>query len=227
MNLDLRIPMGLMFTFTGAIMTTWGIKTNGNAIYAKSLGINANLWWGLVLLAFGLTMFMLGQRSQRACQRATDRRSKKAKRGEDIEKQGLGTRDQWLSKMQGAAIACAARVGSAPNSSLPVPSAERSHIACPLSPAAPPEIDTVLITLQLHLKAAMKRKTIEHYEIHPPPRRRRQRRGLPGQRYAAAAPRGAQDSAYRPAFGAAAAHHRAARSPSGLGHRASQCLRHL
>jgi len=65
MNLDLRIPMGLMFTFTGAIMTAWGIKTNGDAIYEKSLGINANLWWGLVLFVFGLTMFILGQRSQR------------------------------------------------------------------------------------------------------------------------------------------------------------------
>jgi hypothetical protein len=66
MNLDLRIPMGLMFTFTGAILTTWGIKTNGNVdLYARSLGINANLWWGLVLLVFGLTMFLLGQRSQR------------------------------------------------------------------------------------------------------------------------------------------------------------------
>ena len=65
MNLDLRIPMGLMFTFAGAIMTTFGIKTNGDAIYAKSLGINANLWWGLVLLAFGLTMFTLGQRRQK------------------------------------------------------------------------------------------------------------------------------------------------------------------
>ena len=66
MNLDLRIPMGLMFTFTGAILTTWGIKTNGDAdLYARSLGINANLWWGLTLLAFGSTMFLLGQRSQR------------------------------------------------------------------------------------------------------------------------------------------------------------------
>jgi hypothetical protein len=66
MNLDLRIPMGLMFTFTGVILSTWGIKTNGNTeLYAKSLGINANLWWGLVLLAFGLTMFILGQRSQK------------------------------------------------------------------------------------------------------------------------------------------------------------------
>jgi len=65
MNLDLRIPMGLMFTFTGFILTTWGIKTNGDAaLYERSLGINANLWWGLVLLAFGVTMFILGQRSQ-------------------------------------------------------------------------------------------------------------------------------------------------------------------
>jgi hypothetical protein len=66
MNLDLRIPMGLMFTLTGAILTTWGLKTNGDAaLYAKSLGINANLWWGLVLLAFGLTMYIMGQRRQR------------------------------------------------------------------------------------------------------------------------------------------------------------------
>ena len=66
MNLDLRIPLGMMFSSTGAILATWGIKTNGNtALYAKSLGINANLWWGLVLLAFGVTMYVLGQRGQR------------------------------------------------------------------------------------------------------------------------------------------------------------------
>jgi hypothetical protein len=66
MNLDLRIPMGLMFTLTGVILTVFGLKTNGDAaLYAKSLGINANLWWGLVLLAFGLTMFLLGRRSQK------------------------------------------------------------------------------------------------------------------------------------------------------------------
>ncbi|MGA8743668.1 MAG: hypothetical protein WB561_20925 [Terracidiphilus sp.] len=66
MNLDLRIPMGLMFTFTGVILTTWGLRTNGNAaLYAKSLGVNVNLWWGLVLLVFGLTMYLLGQRRQK------------------------------------------------------------------------------------------------------------------------------------------------------------------
>lgn len=66
MNLDLRIPMGLMFSFVGVILTTFGLATNGNpALYAKSLGINANLWWGIVLLIFGLSMFQLGRRGQK------------------------------------------------------------------------------------------------------------------------------------------------------------------
>jgi hypothetical protein len=64
MQLDLRTPMGLMFSITGAILVVWGLKTNGDAIYARSLGINANLGWGIVLLIFGLTMFILGERSQ-------------------------------------------------------------------------------------------------------------------------------------------------------------------
>ncbi|MGA3045087.1 MAG: hypothetical protein ABSD67_00565 [Terracidiphilus sp.] len=64
MSLDLRIPMGLMFTLVGVILSVFGFATNGSPIYAASLGINANLWWGLVLLVFGLTMFLLGRRSQ-------------------------------------------------------------------------------------------------------------------------------------------------------------------
>ncbi|HEY1578714.1 MAG TPA: hypothetical protein VGF82_16720 [Terracidiphilus sp.] len=66
MKLDLRIPMGLIFTFTGVILATWGIKTNDNsALYIRSLGINVNLWWGLVLILFGVTIYILGQRSRR------------------------------------------------------------------------------------------------------------------------------------------------------------------
>ena len=65
MSLDLRIPMGLMFTFTGIILSVFGFATrNDTTLYAKSLGIDANLWWGLVLLAFGLTMYILGLRRQ-------------------------------------------------------------------------------------------------------------------------------------------------------------------
>jgi hypothetical protein len=65
MDLDLRIPIGLMFALAGAILTAFGLKTDGNeALYARSLGINVNLWWGLALVAFGLTMFLFGQRGQ-------------------------------------------------------------------------------------------------------------------------------------------------------------------
>jgi len=65
MSLDLRVPMGLMFTLVGMILTTFGLATRGSAIYAASLGINANFWWGLVLLVFGVTMLLLGRRSQK------------------------------------------------------------------------------------------------------------------------------------------------------------------
>jgi hypothetical protein len=65
MSLDLRIPMGLMFTLVGIILSVFGLRTNGSPIYAGINGLNVNLWWGLVLLVFGLTMFLLGRRSQK------------------------------------------------------------------------------------------------------------------------------------------------------------------
>jgi len=58
MNLDLRLPMGLMFSIIGALLTAFGLVSD-DAIYARSLGINVNLWWGLVLLGFGLAMLAL------------------------------------------------------------------------------------------------------------------------------------------------------------------------
>jgi hypothetical protein len=71
MILDLRVPLGLMFSLVGLILTVFGLKTNGDTVlYAPSLGINANLWWGLVLLVFGLTMLILGRRGQKRLENA-------------------------------------------------------------------------------------------------------------------------------------------------------------
>jgi len=65
MNLDLRIPMGLMFTLVGIILTAFGIATRTNLeLYARSLGVNVNMWWGIVLLIFGQIMFQLGRAAQ-------------------------------------------------------------------------------------------------------------------------------------------------------------------
>ena len=65
MKLDLRLPIGLMFTIIGALLVLFGLVSD-EAIYERSLGINVNLWWGLVLLAFGLVMLWLVARSRRA-----------------------------------------------------------------------------------------------------------------------------------------------------------------
>jgi multisubunit Na+/H+ antiporter MnhG subunit len=65
MDLDLRIPMGLLFTIVGAIMTIYGFFTRGSEIYARSAGMNINLIWGLVMLVFGVTMYTLGRRADK------------------------------------------------------------------------------------------------------------------------------------------------------------------
>jgi len=64
MKLDLRLPIGLMFTLFGAILTVYGLASNA-ALYERSLGINVNLWWGLVLLAFGVVMLAVALKATR------------------------------------------------------------------------------------------------------------------------------------------------------------------
>jgi hypothetical protein len=63
MSLDLRLPMGLMFSAFGVLLAGFGMIADP-AIYARSLGINVNLWWGLVLLAFGLVNLWLAARAR-------------------------------------------------------------------------------------------------------------------------------------------------------------------
>jgi len=64
MNFDLRFPVGLMFTAFGMILAGAG-AFGGPELVRKSLGINMNLWWGLFLLLFGLTMLVFAVRSAR------------------------------------------------------------------------------------------------------------------------------------------------------------------
>jgi hypothetical protein len=62
MQLDIRLPIGLMFTLLGAILSIYGLLTASDPeVQQRSLGININLWWGLVILAFGLVMLLLAR----------------------------------------------------------------------------------------------------------------------------------------------------------------------
>lgn len=64
MKMDLRLPIGLMFGAFGVMLTLFGLVSD-RSIYQRSLGINVNLWWGLVLLVFGLVMLYFGIRGER------------------------------------------------------------------------------------------------------------------------------------------------------------------
>jgi len=54
---DIRIPIGLMFTIIGTLITIFGFVTMSNTeMYHKSLGINVNIIMGILMLIFGLIM---------------------------------------------------------------------------------------------------------------------------------------------------------------------------
>jgi hypothetical protein len=64
MRLDIRLPIGLMFSIVGIMLLIFGAVAD-RAIYTRSLGININLAWGIVLLIFGGLMFFFGLRTRR------------------------------------------------------------------------------------------------------------------------------------------------------------------
>ena len=64
MGLDIRVPVGLMFATMGALLAGYG-WLGDHSIYERSLGININLIWGLVILTFAITMLGLAKLSRR------------------------------------------------------------------------------------------------------------------------------------------------------------------
>jgi hypothetical protein len=55
MGLDIRWPIGIMFTLIGALLVAFGlIKSEAS----MRLGMNINLIWGIVLLIFGVLMLI-------------------------------------------------------------------------------------------------------------------------------------------------------------------------
>jgi len=57
MGLDIKVPIGLMFTILGLLLTIFGLATAGNTeMYQRSLDININLWTGAAMLVLGIVM---------------------------------------------------------------------------------------------------------------------------------------------------------------------------
>lgn len=65
-GLDLRLPIGALFTVLGVVVAGYGLATRGDAVhYAPSGNVNINLWWGLAMLVFGVAMLLGSRRTRR------------------------------------------------------------------------------------------------------------------------------------------------------------------
>ena len=76
MQLDIRLPIGLMFSVLGVLLIVVGLIVP----LAASQSLNVNLWWGAVMLFFGVIMFLLGRRGT-----ATARLTEESPEGKKIE----------------------------------------------------------------------------------------------------------------------------------------------
>jgi hypothetical protein len=55
--LDLKVPVGGLFSAIGIVLTVYGLISK-KEIYERSLGINVNLIWGVVLFLFGFSFLL-------------------------------------------------------------------------------------------------------------------------------------------------------------------------
>lgn len=66
MGLDLRWPIGLMFSLIGILLTGRGATQKAaSTVTVGGSDININLIWGLVLLVFGLFMLLMAWRGSK------------------------------------------------------------------------------------------------------------------------------------------------------------------
>lgn len=65
MGLDIRLPIGIIFSIYGAILIIYGLVTDPAIFREKSLGVNIDLWWGVAMLIFGAIMAGLAFRASR------------------------------------------------------------------------------------------------------------------------------------------------------------------
>ena len=61
-GLDIRAPIGGLFTLLGLMLAGYGMVGSARA----TSGTNVNLWWGVVMVLFGLIMLFLSRRSMSA-----------------------------------------------------------------------------------------------------------------------------------------------------------------
>ena len=60
-NLDVRVPIGALFTLLGLLLTVYGYLEPAVAKGAFTKDGQINMWWGLVMLVFGVFMLLIAR----------------------------------------------------------------------------------------------------------------------------------------------------------------------
>lgn len=65
-SMDLRHPLGGLFVALGLILAGYGFATRDTVeMYARSTSVNINLWWGVIMLVFGVVLVLMAGRARR------------------------------------------------------------------------------------------------------------------------------------------------------------------
>ena len=63
-GLDIRAPIGGLFTVLGAMLAGYGLFASGSGRSSDlSSSANVNLWWGLVMFVFGIVLLLMARRA--------------------------------------------------------------------------------------------------------------------------------------------------------------------
>jgi hypothetical protein len=65
-GLDIRAPIGGLFTLLGLLIAGYGlVAPESHSVSEVSSSVNVNLWWGLVMLVFGVALLLMARRAMR------------------------------------------------------------------------------------------------------------------------------------------------------------------
>ena len=64
-GLDIRAPIGGLFSLLGLMLAGYGLVAGSRTTSDVAPVTNVNLWWGLVMLLFGIVMLVLSRRAMR------------------------------------------------------------------------------------------------------------------------------------------------------------------
>jgi len=62
-GMDIRAPIGGLFTVLGVMLAGYGLVAGSRTSSDVAPVTNVNLWWGIVMLLFGILMLALSRRS--------------------------------------------------------------------------------------------------------------------------------------------------------------------